>query len=74
MSWDAARVASPACGTIFHSFSPLSLSLSGEATFDKGKFIDGLNGASKLVRGFATIVDKGAGAMVSLKDRLGPRS
>ena len=57
-------------------FLPLSLSLSfsGEATFDKGKFIDGLNGASKLVRGFATIVDKGAGAMVSLKDRLGPRS
>ena len=56
------------------SLPSLSLSFSGEATFDKGKFIDGLNGASKLVRGFATIVDKGAGAMVSLKDRLGPRS
>ena len=73
MSWDAARVA---ClrDDISLFLSPLSLSFSGEATFDKGKFIDGLNGASKLVRGFATIVDKGAGAMVSLKDRLGPRS
>lgn len=59
----------------FTPFYPsLSFSISGDATFDKDKLMDGLNGASKLVRGFANIMDKGTGAMLGLKDRLGPRN
>ena len=50
------------------------LFLAGEATFDKDKLIDGVGKASKLVRGFANIMDKGTGAMLGLKDRLGPKN
>ena len=52
----------------------LSLSYPGDATFDTEKLMDGLSGASKLVRGFADIMDKGTGAVLGLKDRLGPRN
>ena len=52
----------------------LYLSYTGDATFDTEKLMDGLSGASKLVRGFADIMDKGTGAVLGLKDRLGPKN
>ena len=45
---------------------------SGDGNADK--FVDGLDGATKLIRGLANFMDKGTGTFTKIRDRLAPSS